>query len=58
MAHIFWAVNFNWNSDNGYWNVEANPVNDENRWNKGNQFLSSYYVLSSATAVVLRRKFC
>ncbi len=48
MAHgtFSWAVNANWNSDNRYWNVEANPADNPNRWNKGNQFFSCYYFLS------------
>jgi len=48
-AHIgLWAVNANWNSGNGYWNVEANSVENPNEWNAGNQILSRYYFLSSA----------
>src|SRR3990167_289871 len=48
---ILWAVNANWNSDNRYWNVNANSVENPNRWNAGNQVLSSYYLLSSAFTV-------
>lgn len=43
-----WAVNANWNSDDRYWNVEANSVENPNRWNDGNQILSRYCFLSSA----------
>jgi hypothetical protein len=35
-----WAVNANWNSNNGGWNVNANPVTNLNRWNAGNQVVS------------------
>ena len=54
---ILWAVN--WNSDNRYWNVNANSVENPNRWNAGNQVLSSYYLLSSAfvAEVLLIRPF-
>jgi hypothetical protein len=44
---LIWAVNANWNSDNRYWNVEANSVENPNEWNQGNQVLSRYYLLSS-----------
>ena len=35
-----WAVNANWNSDNGGWNVNANSVTNPNRWNADNQVVS------------------
>ena len=41
-------MNANWNPDNGYWNVEANSVENPNRWNEGNLFLSRYSNLSLA----------
>lgn len=43
-----WAVNANWNSDNRYWNVEANSVENPNKWNDGNQVFSRYCFLSPA----------
>ncbi len=47
MEHaVLWAVNANWNADNGGWNVEANSVENPNRWNDGNQVLSRYSCLS------------
>lgn len=39
------AVNANWNSDG--WNVNANSVDNPNKWNDGNQVLSCDYFLSS-----------
>ena len=45
---LIWAVNANWNSDNRYWNVNANSVENPNEWNAGNQVLSRYSFLSSA----------
>ena len=44
---VVWAVNANWNSGNG-WNVEANSVDNPNRWNADNQVFSRYPYLSSA----------
>ena len=41
-----WAVNANWNSDNGGWNVNANSVENPDRWNVDNQVLSRYSFLS------------
>lgn len=41
-----WAVNANWNSGNGGWNVEANSVENPDRWNADNQVLSRYSFLS------------
>ena len=41
-----WAVNANWNSDNGGWNVNANSVANPDRWNADNQVLSRYSFLS------------
>ena len=41
-----WAVNANWNQGNGGWNVNANSVENPNRWNDGNQVLSRYSFLS------------
>lgn len=43
-VHAIWAVNANWNDDG--WNVNANSVENPNRWNAGNQVLSRYYFLS------------
>ena len=42
-----WAVNANWNDDG--WNVEANSVDNPNRWNAGNQVMSRYSFLSPPT---------
>ncbi len=50
-----WAVNANWNPDNGYWNVEANSVSNPNPWNAGNQILSRDPILS--WRVLLRAGF-
>ena len=41
-------MNANWNSNYRYWNVNANSVENPNRWNAGRQVLSRYYFLSSA----------
>lgn len=35
-----WAVNCRWNSDNRYWDVEANSVEYPYRWNDGNRAFS------------------
>ena len=53
-----WAVNANWNAGNG-WNVEANSVENPNRWNDGNQVLSRYSYLSPLLpgGVLLSRPF-
>ena len=45
-TQTLWAVNANWNADNGGWNVEANSVENPNRWNDGNQVVSRYPFLS------------
>lgn len=45
---LIWAVSAYWNSDNGYWDVDAHSVENPNRWSGGNQVLSRYYFLSSA----------
>ena len=37
---VLWVVNANWNSNYGYWNVEANPISDPYEWNAGNQVVS------------------
>jgi len=37
---LLWAVNANWNSDNDGWNVNANSVENLNRWNAENQVVS------------------
>ena len=37
---VLWAVNANWNADNDGWNVEANSVENPDRWNAGNQVVS------------------
>ena len=39
-TNVLWAVNANWNADNGGWNVEANSVTNPNRWNADNQVVS------------------
>ena len=41
-----WVVNANWNSDNGGWNINANSIENPNRWNADNQVLSRYSFLS------------
>ena len=38
-SYKLWAVNANWNAENG-WNVNANSVENPNRWNAGNQVFS------------------
>src|SRR3989338_9032250 len=43
----FWAVNANWNVDNGGWNVNANRVYNPNRWNTGNQVVSRNFSIFS-----------
>ncbi len=43
-----WAVNANWNSDLDGWNVEANSVENPNKWNAGNQVVSRNYNFSPA----------
>ena len=50
-----WAVNANWNADNGGWNVNANSVTNPNRWNAGNQVVSRNYDVSPP--ILLRRSF-
>ncbi len=35
---VLWTVNANWNDDG--WNVEANSVDNPNRWIAGHQVLS------------------
>ena len=35
---VLWAVNCNWNDDG--WNVNANSVEDPNKWNDDNQVFS------------------
>jgi len=42
------AVNANWNADNGYWSVNANPVDNPNVWNADNRVFSRNYNVSSA----------
>ena len=44
---LLWAVNANWNDDNG-WNVNANSVENPNRWNADNQVFGCDYFLSPA----------
>lgn len=39
-TNVLWAVNANWNADNDGWNVEANSIENPNRWNAGNQVVS------------------
>lgn len=43
---VLWAVNGNWNDDG--WNFNANPLDNPNSWNDGNQFLSRNSSLSPA----------
>ena len=40
------AVNANWNVDNGYWNVNANSVENPNEWNADNRVFSRNYCIS------------
>lgn len=49
MSGVLWAVNCNWNGDG--WNVDANPVDDPNRWNDGNQVFSRNSDISPAYLV-------
>lgn len=44
MAYEICAVNVNWNGDG--WNVNANSVDNPNRWNEGNQVFSRNYLFS------------
>gem|GEM_PF-5687180 len=39
-TNVLWAVNANWNSGNDGWNVEANSVENPNRWSADNQVVS------------------
>jgi len=43
-AGVLRAVNVNWNDDG--WNVNANSVENPNRWNEGNQVFSRNYCFS------------
>lgn len=43
------AVNVNWNNDG--WNINANSVENPNRWNDGNQVFSRNYCFSPPTLV-------
>lgn len=52
-AHKLWAVNANWNGDG--WNVNANSIENPNRWNVGNEFVSRYSFLSPPTGGVFAR---
>lgn len=45
-AGVLRTVNVNWNDDG--WNVNANSVENPNRWNDGNQVFSRNCYLSSA----------
>jgi hypothetical protein len=46
-AGVLRAVNVNWNDDG--WNVNANSVENPNRWNDGNQaFSRNSWFFSSA----------
>lgn len=40
------VVNANWNAENDGWNVNANSVQNPNRWNAGNQVVSRHYQVS------------
>ena len=62
VSHIIWAVNANWNAENG-WNVEANSVENPNRWNDGNQVLSKlslfqYRPILDGIVLASHRAFC
>ena len=43
-ALVLRTVNVNWNDDG--WNVNANPVENSNRWNDGNRVFSRNYWFS------------
>lgn len=45
-APVLWAVNGNWNDDGWYFN--ANSIDNPNRWNRDNLFLSRYSLLPAA----------
>jgi len=40
-------VNANWNADDDGWNVNANSVDNPNRWNVGNQVLSKVFLFKN-----------
>lgn len=44
-AGVLRTVNVNWNDDG--WNVNANPVENSNRWNDGNHVFSRNYCFFS-----------
>lgn len=50
------AVNVNWNDDG--WNVNANSVENSNRWNADNQVFSRNYCVSPALDFIFGREFC
>ncbi len=50
---LLWAVNAVWNSSYGGWNVNANSVENLNRWNAGNRVFSRNSLLSGH----MRRRF-
>lgn len=50
-----WAVNANWNADNDGWNVNANSVDNPNRWNADNQVVSRN---SSVSPTLMGGSFC
>jgi len=52
-AVVLRTVNVNWNDDG--WNVNANSVENPNRWNDGNRVFSRNCCFSPAT---LWREFC
>ncbi len=54
VAHKLWAVNANWNGDG--WNVNANSVENPNRWNADNEFVSRYSFLSPPVGGVFARR--
>ena len=49
-AGVLRTVNVNWNDDG--WNVNANSVENPNRWNDGNQVFSRNSVLESSETSV------
>jgi len=55
ILYRIWAVNVNWDSFNGGWNVNANSVENPNRWDDGNQVFSK---LSSFNPSAYRRRRC
>ena len=46
---VLQAVNVDWNDDG--WNVNANSIENPNRWNDGNQVFSRNFCFSSRLTV-------